>query len=130
MEEQELNHYGVLGMKWGVRRNPSKTFSKSSKKANRLEKKVDKAEVKLAKYSKKLEKAQRRFAGWGFSSNDNLLRQTKRVARWTRKLDKRNQKVDKWMQNMRETFASTKISDISEKDIEVGRAYIDMLLDD
>lgn len=32
MNEQELMHYGVLGMKWGVRRNRRKSSSSSSSK--------------------------------------------------------------------------------------------------
>ena len=38
--ENELRHYGVLGMKWGVRRNSSKTYAKASKKLSKLDKKV------------------------------------------------------------------------------------------
>ena len=32
MNDQELIHYGVKGMKWGVRRNRKSTVSVSSKK--------------------------------------------------------------------------------------------------
>lgn len=39
MNINELKHYGVLGMRWGIRRNKSKAFRKASKKANRLEEK-------------------------------------------------------------------------------------------
>lgn len=128
--DEELYHYGVKGMKWGVRKNPSAAYRKASKKATRLDRRVDKASKKLNKYTKKLNKAQRRFAGWGFSSNKNLLRQTKNVARWSRKLEKRTKKAEAWASNMRDAFASTKVSAIAEQDIRYGRNYVDMLMQD
>lgn len=33
----ELMHYGVLGMKWGVRKNPARAYVKAHKKLRRLE---------------------------------------------------------------------------------------------
>lgn len=33
--ENELKHYGVLGMKWGIRRNPSKAYKKAVKEHSR-----------------------------------------------------------------------------------------------
>lgn len=37
MNENELMHYGVLGMKWGVRKDPSKTYAKVTRKLNKLQ---------------------------------------------------------------------------------------------
>ena len=52
----ELMHYGVLGMKWGVRRggqHATKAYEKASKKLNKLDQKVQKKNVKQKKaYSK------------------------------------------------------------------------------
>ena len=37
----ELKHYGVVGMKWGVRKDPAKAYFKAHKKLRKLEKNRD-----------------------------------------------------------------------------------------
>lgn len=128
--DEELKHYGVLGMKWGVRKNPSRTFGKASKKADRLKKRADKADAKMNKYVAKRTKAEKRWSGWGLQSNQGLLKATKRAARWTRKSNKRHAKADKWLDQMQKTFADVSINDISDADIDRGRNYIYMLTHD
>lgn len=49
----ELYHYGVLGMKWGVRKNPAAAYSKATTKQTKLNTNVVKTRDKYLKAAKK-----------------------------------------------------------------------------
>lgn len=124
----ELYHYGVLGMKWGVRKNPSKAYAKASKKANHLTDQALKANLKSAKLRKK--SLPRLIA-----PNDNR-RYTKAVNAQLKanelevKSAKLTRKYNKWINAMEKAFSQVKISDISPEHMAEGKKYAYMLLND
>lgn len=53
LDQSELMHYGVLGMKWGIRKDPDKAYAKSIKKLRRLDSAHAKAAARVEKMQKK-----------------------------------------------------------------------------
>ncbi len=113
-----LEHYGVIGMKWGLRKakpsSQSRAFRKSAKKALKLENRSNKIAVKGAKLVLK---------GVTKKKHDVYMKglslQLKSV-----KLQK---KADRWEKLMRENFKDVSIDNIDEKSLKQGKAFIYML---
>ena len=141
-----LRHYGVLGMKWGVRRNPSKAFGKATKKAKRLDAKaasyreVTEAHRGVSKvYHKQARELRKQRA-----ANDVFKPSKARIAiaeRRARKSDARLRRADnralrsegkaeKWNNNMRDSFKYTRVSQIDPAIRHYGKAYMNMLFND
>lgn len=125
----ELQHYGVLGMRWGVRKNPSKAYAKASKKSDRLQERAEKLKNKATKKQNKAVKAANRTYSWNLFkySSSQIGAKAKAAAKATKKAEKAAAKADKWMNKMSETFSQVKVSEISQKDISVGKNYVNML---
>lgn len=136
-------HYGVLGMKWGVRKDPSKAFRKASKKANRLDKKqqrlgnkATKANWKASKANHKLEQdVDRRSKGsiLAKSDEDHGLLSDDAKAKSSKandiqlKYNSARLKSQKWESKMKKAFADVNVSDISDDDLKYGERYVYML---
>lgn len=87
---EELYHYGVLGMKWGVRKDPRRAYEKSTKKLKQIGKSVDKADAKKKKYANPLIRT---------SVSDA------KYEKWSRQYDKRRARGEKWYSSMKSEFS-------------------------
>lgn len=139
-QNNELMHYGVLGMKWGVRRyqnydgtlteagkkHISKTFAKSANKANKLD-------AKRVKYSTKGSKLQYQATKKLASATNEAklskaLEANKKAAKTLKKATSIEKKETKWVKAMEKNFGAVKTSDISDEALEKGKKYVYTLM--
>lgn len=119
----ELQHYGVLGMKWGVRRgNTAKAYVKASKKLTKLDSKIEKAQLKARK---KMDKAERKENSM-FSSEKAKSKAMSKAKRAEYKAKKRLTKASNWYKSMEKTFKNTDVKLTAEQTAK-GKSYVDQL---
>lgn len=113
--EDDLEHYGVLGMKWGVKRGKTaQVFQKAQKKMTKLDTKSQKALKKRYKRS------------------NPLIRTEISDARYksaVRKSDKAKAKANKWYKKVEKTLGSEVASKLTNADgTKAGERYVNNLL--
>ena len=119
----ELKHYGVLGMKWGVRRgNTKRAYEKASKKAAKLDKRIREDEEYM---NKKIAKADKKV-GSRFASDKAQTRAVAKAREATSEYRKTVQKGRKWYEAMEKTFKDTDIK-LSSEQVQNGRKYAQTL---
>lgn len=138
MEYNELMHYGVLGMKWGIKHDPTKAYHKAINKSNKLQKKIDSNDLRAERYQAKssiaenkafLNRTKKRYG------KSNIKKAYKheyeseilglKADKATRKSIKLERKREKWLKKVEDNFSKYEVTRIPDEEYKVGLHYVD-----
>lgn len=121
----ELYHYGVVGMRWGIRKQRyDKVFNRSVKKANTLDKAVTKRKIGFDTKRTRMLKAQSSF----FTGDRKMKRIQRKSAKAELAYRRTETKALRWKQTMEREFSKIPASKVSEETKKKGQNYVHMLM--
>lgn len=120
-----LAHYGVLGMKWGVRHDPKKAYAKSVKKAKKYQKKIDKHTAKAAKQLSKGAKKSSRFL---FRDTQGAKKNYNKSKVQSAKAVRQAERGSKWIKRMEKEFAKQNVVSIDKSILDLGTSYTNRVM--
>ena len=136
-ENGELKHYGVVGMRWGVRRAKQylkkgdrqkygagirKTYDKASKE---LDKRAKKADKKLERAYNQRDRAYQKADSF-FSTERGRRKALARANKAMRDATRSANHARRWVKSMEKTFADTNVS-LTKEQVDLGRKYLDIM---
>lgn len=134
-----LEHYGVLGMKWGVRKDPDRAYERASKKLKKLDTQLTSRRTRQSRieyrFNKKNNRLSRKVAR--ARTENQQIKAFKRYRRAIRPLenkkyrairraDKTLKKAERWAKEMESTFKNVELSNVDPEISELGRRYLQM----
>lgn len=122
-DDRALMHYGVLGMRLGVRRGRvSNAYSKASKKLNKMSAKIETAQRNANKQMYKADK--KRYSP--FSSEKSVQKARVKASKAQNEVNRKMYKAKKWIDNMSKTFKKTPQA-MSREQLALGKKYAQQL---